>query len=54
MMFKKMSLSEAKNFYNQLKEEGKKVGKNAIITNALNDIYFFTEGLTKDYGNFNK
>ena len=44
-LFKPMSVEEAKKFYEELKQV-----KNSHITAiAMDDIYFFTNGLTKDY-----
>lgn len=51
MMFKPMSIKEAKEFYEKLKAEGKRIGKyEPILDIAMDDIWFFTDGLTKDYG----
>lgn len=47
-IFKPMSLEEAKEFYKQLKEESKKA-PNAMLKIAMEDIWFFTDGLQKDY-----
>lgn len=44
-IFKPMSLEEAKKFY----EELKKVKQSRLVAIAMDDIYFFTNGLTKDY-----
>ena len=54
MIFKPMSLDEAKEFYEQLKEESKKA-PSTILKIAMEDIWFFTDGLQKDYrgGNLN-
>lgn len=46
MIFKHMSLKEAKEFYKKLKQEE----PSAIVKNAMEDIWFFTDGLQKDYG----
>lgn len=47
-IFKPMSLEEAKEFYNKLKEENKKAPC-TILKIAMEDIWFFTDGLQKDY-----
>jgi hypothetical protein len=47
-IFKSMSLEEAKEFYEKLKEESKKM-PNTILKIAMEDIWFFTDGLQKDY-----
>ena len=47
-IFKPMSLEEAKEFYEKLKEESKKTSS-AILKIAMEDIWFFTDGLQKDY-----
>ncbi len=49
MVFKHMSLEEAKSFYEKLKEEA----PSALVKIALEDIWFFTNGLTRDYGGIN-
>ena len=46
MIFNHMSLEEAKEFYGKLKEEA----PSAIVKTAMEDIWFFTNGLQKDYG----
>lgn len=46
MIFKHMSLEEAKEFYDKLKEEA----PSALVKIAMEDIWFFTDGLKKDYG----
>ena len=46
MIFKPMTLAEAKEFYEKLKTEP----SNTLISIAMNDILFFTDGLKKDYG----
>ena len=46
MIFKHMSLEEAKEFYEKLKEEA----PCAIVKTAMEDIWFFTDGLQRDYG----
>lgn len=55
-IFKPMSLEEAKEFYeklkeesNRLKEEGKQPRDYTILKIAMDDIWFFTDGLQKDY-----
>lgn len=48
MMFKPMSLEDAKEFYDQIKNEFPK--GNTLAKQSLSDIYFFTNGLTTDYG----
>lgn len=47
-IFKPMSLKEAKEFYNKLKEESKKT-PSTILKIAMDDIWFFTDGLQKNY-----
>ena len=47
-IFNPMPLEEAKEFYEQLKEESKKA-PNTILKIAMDDIWFFTDGLQKDY-----
>lgn len=49
MIFKYMSLKEAKEFYEKLKEESKS-NPSAILKISMEDIWFFTDGLTRDYG----
>ena len=49
MIFKHMSLAEAKEFYEKLKKEA----PSAIVGIAMDDIWFFTDGLTRDYGGVN-
>jgi len=56
MIFKSMSLEEAKDFYKRLNEEcdrlkaeGKPPSDYAILRIAIDDIWFFTDGLQKDY-----
>ena len=44
-LFKTMPLEEAKKFYEELKQ----VKQSRIIAIAMSDIYFFTNGLTRDY-----
>ena len=46
MIIKHMSLEEAKEFYEKLKEEA----PGALVKSAREDIWFFTDGLKKDYG----
>ena len=46
MIFKPMPLEEAKELYEKTKAEP----PSALASIALDDIWFFTEGLTKDYG----
>lgn len=55
-IFKSMPLEEAKEFYkklkeesNRLKEEGKQPSDYTILRIAIDDIWFFTDGLQKDY-----
>lgn len=55
-IFKPMSLEEAKEFYEQLKEEcdrlkeeGESPSTYTILGIAMDDIWFFTDGLQKDY-----
>lgn len=47
-LFKPMSLEEAKEFYEKLKEESKKA-PNTMLKIAMEDIWFFTDGLQKNY-----
>ena len=47
-IFKPMSLEEAKEFYEKLKEESKKT-PSTILKIAMDNIWFFTDGLQKDY-----
>ena len=49
MIFAHMSLKEAKEFYQKLKEESKR-NPNTILKISMDDIWFFTDGLKKDYG----
>ena len=44
-LFKPMSLEEAKKFYEELRQ----VKNSHIVTIAMDDIYFFADGLTKNY-----
>ena len=46
MIFKHMSLEAAKEFYRQLKEEA----PSALVKIAMDDIWFFTDGLKRNYG----
>lgn len=48
MIFKHMSLKEAKEFYEKLKEESKK-NPCTILKISMDDIWFFTDGLKRDY-----
>ena len=52
MIFKHMSLEEVKEFYEKLKEENKRA-PSAILKISMDDIWFFTDGLTKSYGGVN-
>ena len=47
-LFKSMPLEEAKEFYKMLKVENK-VRPNTLWQIAMDDIWFFTDGLTKNY-----
>ena len=47
-LFKSMSLGEAKEFYKMLKVENK-ARPNTLWQIAMDDIWFFTDGLTKNY-----
>ena len=56
MLFKSMPLDEAKEFYkklneecDKLKKEGKQPCDYTLLRIAMDDIYFFTNGLQKDY-----
>lgn len=56
MVFKSMPLDEAKELYkklaeecDKLKKEGKQPRDYAVLTIAMDDIWFFTDGLQKDY-----
>ena len=44
-LFKPMPLEEAKKFY----EEPRQIKNNHLVAIAMDNIYFFTNGLTKDY-----
>ena len=46
MIFKHMRLKEATELYVKLKQEA----PSAIVKIAMDDIWFFTNGLKKDYG----
>lgn len=46
MIFKPMPLIEAKDFYARLKAET----PSSLVKIAMDDIWFFTDKLTKDYG----
>ena len=46
MIFKPMPLAEAKEFYEKLKAEP----PNTLVSIAMEDIWFFTDGLQKNYG----
>lgn len=49
-LFKPMSLEEAKEFYEMLKAESKmQNAPNSLLKIAMEDIWFFTDELTKDY-----
>lgn len=45
MILKDMPLDEARDMYNRLKNEK----PCAIVKIVMDDIWFFTDGLTKDY-----
>ena len=47
-IFKPMPLEEAKKFYEMLKAENK-AKPSTLLRIAMNDIWFFTDELTKDY-----
>ena len=47
MIFKPMTLAEAEELYEKLKAEP----TNTLVAASMDDIWFFTDGLTKDYGN---
>ena len=49
MIFKHMSLKEAKEFYEKLKTEA----SNALVKIAMEDVWFFTDGLKRNYGEEN-
>lgn len=46
MIFKPMALADVKEFYDKLKAEA----PSTIVKIAMDDIWFFTDGLQKDYG----
>ena len=46
MIFKPMTLAEAKEFYEKLKAEP----SNTLVSDMMDDIWFFTDGLQRDYG----
>ena len=46
MIFKPMTLVEAKEMYDKLKAEA----SSTIVKIAMEDIWFFTNGLKKNYG----
>ena len=46
MIFKPMALAEAKELYEKLKAEP----SNTLVKDTMGDIWFFTDGLTRDYG----
>lgn len=46
MIFKHMSLEEATEFYEKLKEEA----PSALVKITMDDIWFFTDGLKRNYG----
>jgi hypothetical protein len=55
-IFKPMSLEEAKEFYkrlneecDRLKEKGKSPRDYTVLRIAIDDIWFFTDGLQRDY-----
>jgi hypothetical protein len=55
-IFKPMPLEEAKEFYerlkeecSRLKEEGKSPRDYTVLRIAIDDIWFFTDGLQRDY-----
>ena len=49
MIFKHMSLEEAKEFYEKLNKEA----PSALVKIAMEDIWFFTDGLKRNYGGVN-
>lgn len=49
MIFKHMSLEEAKELYEKLREESKNTSS-TILKIAMDDIWFFTDGLKRNYG----
>ena len=46
MIFKPMTLAEAKEMYEKLKTEP----SNTLVRDTMDDIWFFTDGLQRDYG----
>ena len=46
MVFKPMALAEAKEMYEKLKEEP----PSTLVKIAMKEIWFFTDGLKKNYG----
>ena len=48
MIFKPMSLTEAKEMYEKLKAEP----PNTLVKIAMEEIWFFTDGLKNNYGNY--
>lgn len=48
MIFKPMTLEEAKEVYEKLKEEP----PNTLVKIAMEEIWFFTDGLKNNYGNY--
>ena len=48
MIFKPMPLAEAKEMYEKLKEEP----PNTLVKIAMEEIWFFTDGLKNNYGNY--
>lgn len=46
MIFKPMTLTEAQELYNKLKA----TPTNTLVSILTDDIWFFTDGLTRDYG----
>ena len=49
MIFKHMSLEEAKEFYEKLKEQA----RGALVKIVMDDIWLFTDGLKRNYGGVN-
>ena len=52
MIFQHMSLKEAKELYEKLKEESND-NPISILKISMDDIWFFTDGLKSDYGRQN-
>lgn len=50
MIFKNMSLEKAKEFYEELKGAIQGAKNVPLLKIAMDDIWFFTQGLTRDYG----